>query len=1514
MIDTSVAVIIPANGSLTQVVDSSLTGFVAGYPQITSGSECISSAVGDAGKKALVIETTATTGTAEITVKYTKGGDTHTRVYTVTVMKELEKSVEWITEGDKARITISCTRTRESAGDTPNVLFLGSLCGAHGLEPGTVKDTINSILTVANVDYYLYGAYYTVKNNSLKQEGKLDQGQTFTLDPTVYNTTKDQLNTGYHTSVYYFARIISEMSAADLKEYDLIVMEFDGLRMGFLKKEFEDLDSAGYQKLTGSSSYNSESALHQLALDAAMKLKTFYEDEKVAWLVPQAQDGSGRDDYTYGYYFMYDDKGLFDTGYDSYTVMYDALGLLDPEDWLNSAGTAKDTAKFNAVKSQSTSSAKKNFIINNFPKFVERCTGDKTNTSPLFTMSGSTKGKMWARYGQAEAVKELINQKKEEISHYAKVDLKDVIAQGFQVVESEITAEYFMDSVWNPVPADKYTVTVTGNTVTANFKLKDIGSDQVRLEIPIIATSEVEYGGSSGTQGEAKTNNGVEAVYDGDEDSKVTGEDPTIKESRLRVTKTVIKLNGEAWLGTTPPPVKAGDVLTYSITVENLSDTKTITDITVTDELLGYTTTTPFDLGPGESKTLDDLTATHTVTAAEVAAGKVTNKAIATGTIDSDTITGKREVSDTAPGLKVVKEVSNSPTLPVKAGDVIKYEVTVSNTGDVPITDVSVTDELSGATLNTAEYPLDVATGIDLAAAGDSEGKDKVTLHYIYTVSNLDIQNVGGTDKIVNTVNASGTVERPTENGGNFTVSGTDTEETTAQKPAISFTVDKDHTTAAGANIGEHITYEIVIENNGGEAITHIEITDAKAIPSPHTILLKDDSDAEIVIAPGHSYTKTLDYVVTYEDIEAGTIHNEASVKAQLVSDSGTTKTVSDTDDYTPATKDPKLFMEKSIDHITDSLNNMMPSDHVPNTGDKIYYKITVTNIGNVTVNNIIIEDELTQNTVAAGTQLSIASLTPGTSGSVVTSPYIIKEEDVIAGHKLNFVTAKGTGAGGSGSPYAYDEYDTMIQSAGPSLFVEKSAQIGDGSKTVADIGDMITYTVTVTNNGNVTVNNVTVTDSLTEKGATLKSGDADTVTYIAPGDSYVVHYVYTVTAADLVAGSVYNSATASGTPVAGDIEGHITPGTETTPTNMPKIAVEGTKTWNDGDNQDGLRPAAITVKLYARTTEIDSKTVTAADGWHYIFTPLDMYDASGVIPYSIKEENVPYYTAEYDGYNITNSHDPGVTSVTVTKVWDDNDNSDGVRPDSVTVNLFGDGFKVKSHAVTAADGWTYTFKYLDMYSAGMLIEYTITEDSVEGYETTIDKFTVTNKRVGEKVNISGEKTWADEDDKEGKRPDSITIRLLAGGTEVANKTVTAADGWKWTFDGMPKYADGVEIVYTITEDSVEGYSAEITGFNVKNTYDAEEGGGGGETPPDVKPPMPTEPPEDAEYWMDDPDLPMGFWEWDEEEDEWVWIETDYLPQTGSLFWPIPVLALAGIALITAGVVIRRRKNVGGAR
>ena len=194
-------------------------------------------------------------------------------------------------------------------------------------------------------------------------------------------------------------------------------------------------------------------------------------------------------------------------------------------------------------------------------------------------------------------------------------------------------------------------------------------------------------------------------------------------------------------------------------------------------------------------------------------------------------------------------------------------------------------------------------------------------------------------------------------------------------------------------------------------------------------------------------------------------------------------------------------------------------------------------------------------------------------------------------------------------------------------------------------------------------------------------------------------------------------------------------------------------------------------------------------------------------------------------------------TSVAGQKTWNDNDNHDGKRPSKITVNLLANGTKVASKEVKpdAEGNWLYQFDNLDVVDdAGNLIAYTVSEEPVAGYETSVEGTNITNSRTPEVTEVAVKKIWDDKENKDGLRPDKVTVRLLADGQEVAVKEITATDNWRASFTDLPVYKEGKKIAYTITEDPVAGYTATIDGFTVTNHHTPPA------TPPGTPPPPPS--------------------------------------------------------------------------
>ncbi|MCU9534425.1 Cna B-type domain-containing protein [Streptococcus sp. CSL10205-OR2] len=278
-------------------------------------------------------------------------------------------------------------------------------------------------------------------------------------------------------------------------------------------------------------------------------------------------------------------------------------------------------------------------------------------------------------------------------------------------------------------------------------------------------------------------------------------------------------------------------------------------------------------------------------------------------------------------------------------------------------------------------------------------------------------------------------------------------------------------------------------------------------------------------------------------------------------------------------------------------------------------------------------------------------------------------------------------------------------------------------------------------------------------------------------------------------------------------------------------ISVKGKKTWDDANNQDGVRPTEVVVNLLADGQPTgQTATVNDASNWTYEFTDLPEFKNGQKIVYTVTENKVDNYTVAIDGYNITNSYKPGKTSITVTKAWNDANNQDGIRPDSIKVQLYANDKKAGDEVtLTAADNWTYTWSDLDEKSAGQAIVYTVKEvGKVDGYTVTVGEMnqgnvTITNTHTPSTTKVVGKKTWDDADNKDKLRPESITVRLYANDKEVRHAIVTAKDKWSYSFENLPEYENGKKIAYSLSEDAVKGYTTVIKGYDITNVHHPEK-------------------------------------------------------------------------------------------
>ena len=558
----------------------------------------------------------------------------------------------------------------------------------------------------------------------------------------------------------------------------------------------------------------------------------------------------------------------------------------------------------------------------------------------------------------------------------------------------------------------------------------------------------------------------------------------------------------------------AGDLITYSFLITNTGNV-TISDVTVDEGAFTGTGTLSAATCPAGAASLAPAaqvtcTATYTVTQADVDAGRLSNTATARGTpppgVPGPTVSPPSTVVITqasAPALTVSKSVS--PTSVSTAGQGVTYSFTVTNTGNVTIAGATVSDlSFSGTgTLSAISCPPGIAV---LAPAAS------VTCTATYTVTQADLD--------------AGTVSNTADASGLDPVGDTITSPVSTAVLAVNanpgLAIDKSVSPTSATTAGQVLTYTFVVTNTGNITLNAMTI-DEEAFSGTGSMSTVSCPAGAASMAPGAQVTCTATYTLTQADIDAGSVTNTATASANTppaipgpVTSGPSTVTM-------PELASPSLLLAKSVS-----------PNPVTAAGQTVTYTFLVTNTGNVTMKNIDIDESAFSGT---GTLSAItcpagaASLAPGAHVSC-TATYTVTQADIDAGVVSNTATASGQDP--AGDTVASAPSTAMLSvTADPGLTLVKSASSSGGAEY--HVGDVITYSFLVTNTGNVTITDVAIDDS-TFSGAgplspvTCPPGAAS----LAPGAQVTCTATYTVVQADVDAGQLSNTATATGTPPAG--------------------------------------------------------------------------------------------------------------------------------------------------------------------------------------------------------------------------------------------------------------------------------------------------------------------------------------------------------------------------------------------
>ena len=921
---------------------------------------------------------------------------------------------------------------------------------------------------------------------------------------------------------------------------------------------------------------------------------------------------------------------------------------------------------------------------------------------------------------------------------------KSALQTSFTAVGDVIDYEYVVENTSQgaPAPAFANAITVTDDRTTVSCPAPAGGQLQVGETITCTASHTVtqddldavaqgQPGGFVTNVATANTTFGGQPVQSPADTVTV----PAVNDPALTVAKTV---SGG------PNPAGAGDTITYAILTTNSGDT-TVNGIDVSDPMLaslscfdgasnaGASVTLPATLSPGQQLLCEG---DYTITQDDVDAQSLVNTATVAGTTPGGapvTATGSvpAPLEDDAPAVEVTKALSISePDSSFSiVGQSIDFTVTVRNTGNVTLSATTVTDDLvPGETCNVPSL-----------APGDEDSSCTFT----YVVTQEDIDN----GELTNVVRASAVPVsdpgNPVTDDGSLLVDGPDAE------PAFSLVKTADVASFAAPN--ETITYSYRVSNTGNVTLTAAPTVTDDRIASVSCPALPSGG-----LAPLDSIVCTATYLTTQLDVDNGGVTNVASVESSEVPFDPSDPDRAEATETVPATQGPAFTVDKTVDDATDV-----------QAGQVLTYSYRVVNTGNVTLTDVTLTDSHTSAAGTAPLSLSnggvIVTLLPGDEATL-TASYTVTQEDVDAGNDItNAVSGTATPPGTLTPPEANDTETVTVESPTPEITALKSVS----SSTGTGVGDTVTFDITVTNTGNVTLDTVNLTDTLRDGNGqaitpapvpALISGDG---AELDVGEVWTYQVSYVLTQDDIDSGGLSNSVLVtaqdpSDTPVSDLSDNGVAGDGPDTPTTFelpPQAEVTGLKTiTSTGTDVGDTVSFEITVQNTGNVTVtgvgVNSDTLERQDGTPLAlaagptFSSNDGGSPQGVLQVGETATFVATYVlvqADLDAGGIRNSavvagtppRGPPVTDITDNGVPGDGDDT----PTSLDI----------AAAPAFSFDKAYTGAEASFDAVGDVLEYTFTLVNT-GNVTLTDAIAITDPLITEPIvcdPVSAAAPWA---------------------------------------------------------------------------------------------------------------------------------------------------------------------------
>jgi uncharacterized repeat protein (TIGR01451 family) len=687
-----------------------------------------------------------------------------------------------------------------------------------------------------------------------------------------------------------------------------------------------------------------------------------------------------------------------------------------------------------------------------------------------------------------------------------------------------------------------YTISVanTGNTtltgVTVTDPFADVGSIVRGADVVGDNDALLEVGETWGytaahtvTQAEIDSNGGGDGLLQNTAtaDSTETGPDtddanvPVEQRPGMNITKDASVPGGTA--------DTAGELISYTITVANTGNT-TLTGVSVTDPFADVGSIVRGADVVGDNDALLEVgetwgyTAAHTVTQAEIDSngggdGALENIATAHSDQTSDDDDDASVPVSSNPALNITKDASVPGGTANAAGELISYTITVANTGNTTLTGVTVTDPFADVG--------SIVRGADVSGDNDALLEVGETWGYTaaHTVTQAEIDSNGGGD---------GALENTATADSNET--GPDTDDASVpvcRNPALNITKDASVPGGTANAAGELISYTITVANTGNTTLTGVTVTDPFADVGSIVRGADVSGDNDALLEVGETWGYTAAHTVTQAEIDSngggdGALENTATADS--------TETGPDTDDASvPVDRSPSLNITKDAS---------VPGGTADAAGELISYTITVANTGNTTLTGVTVTDPFADvGSIVRGADVSgdnDALLEVGETWGYTAAHTVTQAELDSNGGGDGLLQNTATADSNETGPDTDDANVPVAQRA--SIDIEKYVSI-DGGLTwddadnpqgpVATSSADIQFKFVVSNTGNVTLTNATVTDSVFDLNG-ADPGTAMSLGTLDVGETNTFYYD-----ASWTVGQHVNDATATGTYSGGPVSDH---------------------------------------------------------------------------------------------------------------------------------------------------------------------------------------------------------------------------------------------------------------------------------------------------------------------------------------------------------------------------------------